>query len=203
MTVEIYILIILSYLIGAIPTAVWLGRIFYGKDIRNHGSKNAGATNTFRVLGTKPGIFVLLVDISKGILPLIIIDNLSLTLETSSIILLKIGVGIVAVLGHIFPIYAGFKGGKGVATTLGVVITLSPIAAAISVGVFVLTLVISKIVSLSSIFAALSFFLSTVFIIDNNDFIKIFAGAVFVLITLKHIENIKRILKNEEPKVNF
>lgn len=203
MTVEIFILIILSYLIGAIPTAVWLGRIFYGKDIRNHGSKNAGATNTFRVLGKKPGIFVLLVDISKGILPLIIIDNLSLTLETSSIILLKIGVGIVAVLGHIFPIYAGFKGGKGVATTLGVVITLSPIAAAISVGVFVLTLVISKIVSLSSIFAALSFFLSTVFIIDNHDFIKIFAGAVFVLITLKHIENIKRILKNEEPKVNF
>ena len=121
-----------AYLLGSIPTAIWVGKRFYGLDVREHGSKNAGATNTFRVLGKKPGILVLIVDVLKGLaavlLPQLLLDS---SLEHNDLVNIKIVSAITVILGHVFPLFAGFKGGKGVATSLGVIFALHPPAALI------------------------------------------------------------------------
>lgn len=199
----------MSYLIGSIPTSVWVGKSWHGIDIREHGSGNAGATNTFRVLGRKAGIFVMTVDIIKGTLATTLPVFFPLLLEYSftvnDIILLKIGCGVFAVLGHIFPIYAKFKGGKGVATLLGMVIAVNYEAAAICVGVFLIILIITKYVSLGSMLAALVYPIINFFpfMYPDKHFnltLVIFGFAIFIMVVYTHKKNIKRLLEKNENK---
>ena len=194
-----------AYLLGSIPTAVWVGRLKYDLDVREHGSKNAGATNTFRVLGKKAGIAVLSVDIIKGglavLLPFIFLPY---GWSNDHIIHLKIVCGIVAVLGHIFPVFAGFNGGKGVATSLGVILGIHPLAALICIGLFLIIFIASHYVSLGAIIASSSFPISIVFLFHNTNisltvFSIVLASAVIIL----HHNNIKRLIHGEENKMNL
>jgi glycerol-3-phosphate acyltransferase PlsY len=197
------ILLIFSYLIGSIPTAVWVSKMVYNIDIRDYGSGNAGATNTFRVLGSKWGSFVMLVDMLKGLLvvqiaylmPIYVLDDFQRTN-------FQIGLGLVAVIGHIFPIWAEFRGGKGVATLLGLIIGISPLTALGCVGVFLLVLFLTRFVSLSSILAGLAFpvFILVIFNVHNNSY-RIFAITVALMIILTHQKNISRLIKGCESKV--
>ena len=153
---NIVILCIAAYLIGSIPSSVWIGSWFYNIDIREHGSGNAGTTNTFRVLGTAPGIAVFIIDILKGWIAVNLIHYLNaLEPHTAQFINIQLLLGGLAVFGHIFPIYVGFKGGKGVATLLGIVLAIHPFSALICLGIFTVVLIISKYVSLSSMTAGL------------------------------------------------
>ena len=150
---------VLAYLLGSLPSAVWLGQAYYGIDVRDFGSGNAGATNTFRVLGRKAGILVMALDIFKGLTAVTLATvwmQLGFVAE-SQIILFKLVFGISAVLGHIFPIYVGFKGGKGVATLLGMVLGINPLVAGLCIAVFIIVLLITKYVSLGSILGTLTF----------------------------------------------
>ena len=197
------ILLILSYLIGSIPTSVWVSKMIHNIDIRDYGSGNAGATNTFRVLGAKWGSFVMFVDMLKGLiavqlaylLPIYGLDDFQRTN-------FQIGLGLVAVIGHIFPIWAEFRGGKGVATLLGLIIGISPLTALGCVGVFLIVLFLTRFVSLSSILASLAFpiFILVVFNVNNNNY-RIFAIAVSLLVILSHQKNISRLIKGCESKV--
>jgi glycerol-3-phosphate acyltransferase PlsY len=199
----IYLIIILvvSYLLGSIPSSVWIGKAFYGIDIREHGSGNAGTTNTFRVLGKKPGIMVFLIDVIKGVipvlLPLFFINQLPLWGELS---LYQVFSGVLAVVGHIFPVFAGFRGGKGVATMLGVGIGVHPIIAAICFGSFITVLIITKYVSVSSMFSGLLFAALHWFAFDSPLPLQIFASVVAVLLVFTHKKNIKRLLAGNENK---
>ena len=158
LTTENILFLLLAYLIGAFPSAVWLGRTFHNTDVREYGSGNAGATNTFRTLGPKAGIPVLLMDILKGWIAVnlvyFVMDNQLMSEE--KFFELKLAFGIAAVIGHLFPIYTGFRGGKGIATMLGFMIGIYWQAALLSALVFILTLLISKYVSLSSIIASIT-----------------------------------------------
>jgi acyl phosphate:glycerol-3-phosphate acyltransferase len=195
-------LVILAYLIGSVPTAVWVSRSVFNIDIRDYGSGNAGATNTFRVLGSKWGTFVMLVDMLKGLLavklafllPYYVVNDFARTN-------FQIGLGLAAVLGHIFPIWAEFRGGKGVATLFGLVLGISPLTALGCVGVFTLVLYLTRFVSLSSILASLAFpiFILVVFNVDNETY-RIFAIAVALLVILTHQKNITRLLRGSESK---
>jgi glycerol-3-phosphate acyltransferase PlsY len=197
------ILLILSYLIGSIPTSVWVSKKIHNIDIRDYGSGNAGATNTFRVLGSKWGSFVMVVDMLKGLiavklayfLPIYGLDEFQRTN-------FQIGLGLVAVIGHIFPIWAEFRGGKGVATLLGLIIGISPFTALCCIGVFLIVLYLTRFVSLSSILASLAFpvFILVVFNVNNNNY-RIFAIAVSLLVILSHQKNISRLIKGCESKV--
>ncbi len=151
------ILIVAAYLLGSIPTSVWIGKIFYGTDVREHGSGNAGATNTFRVLGAKAAVPVLIVDILKGFaaVKLALLSNINPVSDVW--VNFKITLAIAALLGHIFPVFVGFRGGKGVATLLGGVIAIAPLSAAAAVAVFILVLTTTRYVSLSSMLAGVSF----------------------------------------------
>jgi glycerol-3-phosphate acyltransferase PlsY len=196
----------IAYLIGSIPTAYWVGRYFHGIDIRKHGSKNAGATNTFRVLGKKSGWFVLMVDILKGVAA----ATLPYWFQSQFIgfkdelLIMQLSASFSAVFGHVFPIFAGFRGGKGVATSLGIVIGLNPFAAAICLGVFLLVFLISKYVSLGAITAAFIFPFVSYFIIKNDIRIMIiFSIVLSFLVIIAHRKNISRLLKGEENKMNL
>lgn len=201
----ILIPVILAYLIGSIPTSVWVGRMFYKVDVREQGSKNAGATNTIRVLGLKAGIPVLIFDIFKGWLAVFIIryfEFIDLSMEAN--IYLQILMGMAAVAGHIFPIYVGFRGGKGVATIAGVGIALFPIGIFIVLGIFLSCLLLSRIVSLSSIIAAISFPIIVIFLLNNPHLpLIILSIIVGVFIPLTHRKNIKRLIKGEESRFSF
>lgn len=197
--------IILAYLIGSIPTSVWVGRMFYDVDVREEGSKNAGATNTIRVLGLKAGIPVLIFDIFKGWLAVFIIRFFEFSdMSVEANIYLQIVMGMAAVAGHIFPIYVGFKGGKGVATIAGVAIALFPMGIFIVLGIFLLCLFISRIVSLSSIITALSFPVVIIVLLNNPHLpLIILSIAVGVFIPITHRKNIKRLIKGEESRFSF
>ena len=153
--------LVLAYLFGSIPTAVWIGMAFYGVDVREYGSGNAGATNTFRVLGKKAGIPVMLIDILKGFTAtkLVVFIGISTTGGPHSVsyINLELALGIVAVMGHLFPIFAGFRGGKGIATLFGMVLAIHLQAALLCVVVFIIVLLITRYVSLSSIVAGFTY----------------------------------------------
>ena len=152
------LLIVLAYLIGSIPTSVWVSKYFFGIDIREYGSGNAGATNTFRVLGPNWGTFVMIADMLKGIIAVKLVFLLTYYLEhESQMINLQIGLGLAAVIGHIFPIWADFRGGKGVATVFGMVMGIQPIVAVCCVAVFLIVLYLTRFVSLSSILASIAF----------------------------------------------
>jgi len=198
------ILLILSaaYLLGSIPTAVWIGKAFYNIDVREFGSGNAGATNTFRVLGKKAGIPVLIIDIVKGILAVLLARFSDFEPGTDPFINLQMGLGVAALLGHIFPLFAGFRGGKGVATMLGIVICIHPLACASALGVFLSVLLITRYVSLSSMMAGISFpfFLNLVFHNENKT-LMVFSIVVAALLVITHKKNIVRLFKRQESKV--
>lgn len=197
------LLIVVAYLIGSIPTSVWVSKYFFGIDIREYGSGNAGATNSFRVMGSRWGTFVMIADMLKGLaavklaylLPFYVDDE---TARTG----FQIGLGLAGVLGHIFPIWADFRGGKGVATLFGLVLGISPWTALCCVGVFLLVLYLTRFVSLSSILASIAFpfFILVIFKFDNNAY-RVFAIAVALLVILTHQKNISRLLRGSESKV--
>jgi glycerol-3-phosphate acyltransferase PlsY len=197
------LLIILSYFIGSIPTAVWVSRHFFGVDIRDYGSGNAGATNTYRVLGSKWGTLVMIVDVLKGVLAtsLYILIPYYMTDEWDRTNFM-VGLGLAAVLGHIFPIFASFKGGKGVATLFGMVIAIQPIVAVLCMGVFLLVLYLTRFVSLSSILASVAFAIFILFIYNEKEpLYRVFSISVALLVILTHQKNINRLLKGTESKV--
>lgn len=197
------LLIVLAYCIGSIPTAVWISKAMFGIDIRDYGSGNAGATNTFRVLGSKWGTIVMVVDILKGVLAtslyILVPAYLNNELHRTN---LMIGLGLAAVIGHIFPIWANFKGGKGVATLLGMAVAIQPLVALCCIGVFLLVLYLTRFVSLSSILAGVAFMVFILFIFNEHEpLYRIFAVMVAMMVVLTHQKNIGRILKGTESKV--
>ncbi len=197
------LLILLAYFIGSVPTAVWISKYFFKIDIRDYGSGNAGATNTFRVLGSKWGTIVMSVDVLKGVIAtsLYILLPYYLTDEWDRTNFM-IGLGLAAVLGHIFPIWAGFRGGKGVATLLGMAVAIQPLVALCCVGVFLLVLYLTRFVSLSSILAGVSFMVFILFIFNEKETLyRIFAVLVALMVILTHQKNIGRILKGTESKI--
>jgi acyl phosphate:glycerol-3-phosphate acyltransferase len=195
-------LIVSAYLLGSIPSAVWVGKIFFGVDVREHGSGNAGATNTLRVLGAKAGISVLVIDVLKGFLAVELIHLHSVLQSNSTIwINFRIALCIAALIGHIFPIFAGFRGGKGVATLLGGVIALVPIAAIIAAFIFILVLFIFRYVSLASMAGGLSFPFSVIFLVDKPPvFLIVFSSFVAVLLIITHKKNIQRLISRQESR---
>jgi len=191
-----------AYALGSIATSVWLGKIFHGIDVRKHGSGNAGATNTIRVLGWLTGVPVLIIDIAKGWLA----ASLPLILEIAepgsvNLINIQIFAGLIAITGHVFPVFAGFKGGKGVATTFGVFLALSPMVTISCFLVFLVVLLITGYVSASSISAGISFpvFLLTFFDTPSVIF-KIFSVLIALAIIFTHKQNIFRLRKGEEKR---
>lgn len=202
---KIVLSIFLAYLTGSIPTSVWAGKFFHGIDIRDHGSGNAGATNTMRILGMKTGIPVLLFDIFKGWLAVKYVNLFKVYPEGTDLFMnFSILLGVLAVLGHIFPIYAGFRGGKGVATIFGVLLALSPLATVLAAMLFLIVLLLSGYVSLSSILAGISFPVWLIFVF-NTPFtgLKIFSGMVALGLILTHRKNIGRLKEGKEPKATF
>jgi len=197
------LLIVLAYLIGSIPTSVWVSEYFFDIDIRDYGSGNPGATNTYRVLGPKWGTIVMIVDMVKGIAAVKLALLLPYYADNATALLnLQIGLGLGAVLGHVFPIWADFRGGKGVATLFGLVLGISPWTALCCVGVFILVLYLTRFVSLSSILASIAFpvFILLIFNVDNDTY-RIFAIAVALMVLLTHQKNIGRLLRGSESKV--
>jgi len=203
---------ILAYLIGSIPTSVWIGKRFYNIDVRDYGSGNAGATNTFRVLGKKVGIIVLILDITKGFIATSLAVLLTWINVVSfdefilyKIIFYKLIFGLLAVLGHIFPIYERFKGGKGVATLLGMMLAVDAHITLICVGIFVVVLFASKYVSLGSLLATLAFPL-LLFIPrfkPDDPVLIIFGFLMFAVVVITHQKNIHRLIQGEESRVNI
>ncbi|RZL06380.1 MAG: glycerol-3-phosphate 1-O-acyltransferase [Pedobacter sp.] len=198
--------VLFAYLFGSIPTAVWLGQAFYGVDVREYGSGNAGATNTFRVLGKKAGIAVMIIDIAKGYTAtnLAYFIGLSVTgpQHTSQFVNYQLALGVTAVMGHLFPIFAGFRGGKGVATLFGMILAVNFPAAMFCVLVFVIVLLATKYVSLGSICAGFTFPLSTIFILQSTIRSEVLYGmCVCILILVTHQKNLERLLKGKESKV--
>ena len=153
--------LLLAYLLGSIPTALWVGRRFFNlPDIREHGSGNAGATNTFRVLGPKAGTFVLLVDALKGFAASYFLPNLLLAyhlIQPESLLYFRLGCGVLAIVGHIYPVFAQFRGGKGVATVLGMMLGVAPAAVGVCLLVFIVMLAAFRYVSLASMTAGVCF----------------------------------------------
>jgi acyl phosphate:glycerol-3-phosphate acyltransferase len=194
---------ILGYLLGSIPTAVWLGKSKYDIDIREHGSRNAGATNTFRVLGQKAGIVVLCIDVLKGliatVLPLVLMPD---KLGSDALVNIQMLSSMACVLGHVFPIFANFDGGKGVATSLGVIIGLHPPAAIIALGIFLAVYLASSFVSLGAIFAAVSFPILLYFRFHVDSFnLILFSSVLSLAVIIAHRKNIIRLVNRTESKM--
>jgi glycerol-3-phosphate acyltransferase PlsY len=203
----LFFVLITAYLLGSIPTAVWVGRYFKGIDIREHGSKNAGATNTFRILGKRFGWLVLLTDVIKGTtaacLPLFLAQS-ALSGYKDELLILQLVGGFSAVVGHVFPIFAQFRGGKGVATSLGIVIGINPPAAAVCLSLFLVVFLTTRYVSLGAIISALCFPLVSYFFIHNDTRIMIiFTIVLGTLVTWAHRKNIERLLKGTENRMNL
>ncbi|MEK6475895.1 glycerol-3-phosphate 1-O-acyltransferase PlsY [Catalinimonas sp. 4WD22] len=196
--------IVVAYLLGSIPTAVWYGLRFHGVDVRKHGSGNAGATNTFRVLGKRAGSIVMLVDILKGLTATMLAFFLIKihAIDHGQLVEYKLLLGVTAVIGHVFPLYTNFKGGKGVATLLGMVVSIQPWVALSCIVVFLLTLTFSKYVSLSSLLATLAFpLLLMVPPFKTDEPILIFFGfLMFVVLAITHKKNIIRLFKGDENR---
>jgi|TARA_R110000737_G_scaffold164641_2_gene192317 glycerol-3-phosphate acyltransferase PlsY len=194
---------LIGYFLGSIPTAVWLGKSKYGIDVREHGSNNAGATNTFRVLGQKAGIVVLCIDVLKGLiatlLPLILMPD---KLGSDALVNIQMLSSMACVLGHVFPIFANFDGGKGVATSLGVIIGLHPPAAIIAMGIFLAIYLATSFVSLGAMCAALSFplLLYFRFHVDSINLIA-FSSILSIAVVIAHRKNIVRLLNRTESKM--
>lgn len=198
-----FILLVFAYLIGSIPTALIVSRNFFKIDIREYGSGNMGATNTFRVLGSKFGTIVMIGDVLKGMLAVALYNLLpyyiSNPIDRTN---LMIGLGLAAVVGHIYPIWAQFKGGKGVATLFGMVLAIQPLVAVNCVGVFLLVLYLTRYVSLSSIIAGIALPICVLWIYNEEEvFYRVFAITVSALIILTHQKNIGRLIRGNEGRV--
>jgi acyl phosphate:glycerol-3-phosphate acyltransferase len=196
------VLIVLAYLIGSIPTSVWVSRSFFDIDIRDYGSGNAGATNTYRVLGAKWGTFVMIVDMLKAVIAVKLAYLLPYSFESELYLVnMQIGLGLAAVVGHIFPIWADFKGGKGVASLFGMVLGIQPNVALCCVGVFILVLFLTRWVSLSSILASIAFPVFILVVFNEPEHLyRVFALLVALLVLFTHQKNIGRILNGSESK---
>lgn len=194
-----------AYLLGSIPTAVWVGKWFYGKDIRNEGSGNAGATNTIRILGVKAGIPVILVDVFKGYLAVYLMHYFtsdSFSVETA--VYLQIVAGFIAVIGHALPVFAGFRGGKGVGTLLGVGIALYPVAVWFPVAIFAFVFLLTGYVSLGSILATAAFpFIVIFFMHETNPGLIVLSIAAPLLILWTHRKNVQRLIQGTENRFRF
>ncbi|MDX9727883.1 MAG: glycerol-3-phosphate 1-O-acyltransferase PlsY [Bacteroidales bacterium] len=194
--------VVLAYLAGSIPSAVWAGKVFHGIDVREHGSGNAGATNTVRVLGWKTGIPVLIFDLFKGwlaaMLPLFL-D--AAPADTETMMALQIVCGLAAILGHVFPVFSGFRGGKGVATTFGVLLALHPLLTLTCAGIFLIVLLASGYVSLGSMIAVAMFPILLVTLFKSPSvWLTVFAIVVAAAVIATHAKNIKRLLRGEEKR---
>ncbi|MFZ9848324.1 MAG: glycerol-3-phosphate 1-O-acyltransferase PlsY [Flavobacteriales bacterium] len=202
------ILLLSAYILGSIPSAVWIGKYFFKIDVREYGSGNAGATNTFRVLGKKAGIPVLIIDVLKGFVAVklaylqnVIPDNV---VNANPFMNLMLALGIAALLGHIFPVFAAFRGGKGIATLLGIVFAVMWKAALIAVILFLIILIISKYVSLGSMLAGLAFPILIIFIFeDQAPSLKVFSAVIAVLVLVTHQKNITRLIQGVENKTHL
>jgi glycerol-3-phosphate acyltransferase PlsY len=197
--------LLIAYLLGSIPTAVWVGRIFYGKDVREFGSGNAGATNTFRVLGKKAGIPVLLFDILKGSIAVYLACYFVDYQEgTSDFVNYQLVLGIGVLIGHIFPVYVGFRGGKGIATLLGIMIAIHPQAAFSCIGIFLAVFLLTKYVSLGSMISAICFPLLIILVFKSEiPFLVIFSIFIAIMVLITHQKNIERLLRKNESKANI
>lgn len=210
---SLVVILILSYLAGSIPGSVWVGKGLYGIDIREHGSGNAGATNTFRVLGWKAGLLATVVDLGKGLLAAGIIATIRLDDLPSGFefwhveTFVRLLAGLAAIIGHMFPVWAGFRGGKGVNTAAGVLFALSPVTMLITLGIFAVVLFSSRYVSLASLLATLAFpstvaIRKYIFHVDSLDGSLLILSIVFALgIFYAHRTNIKRLLNGTESRI--
>ena len=196
-------ILVLAYLIGSIPTSVWLGKLYHGLDVRNYGSGNAGATNTLRLLGTKMGVIVLILDACKGWLAVRLSNIFAISFFTGDqFINFQIALAIAAMVGHVFPLYARFKGGKGIATFMGISVALYPYPVLVIIGLFLLIFIFTKYVSLGSIIAAFTFPFIVVFIFNiHTPSLVIFSMAIAIFVPITHKKNIKRLLRGEESKL--
>ena len=201
------LVIIISYLFGSFPTAIIAGKLLKKIDIREHGSGNAGATNVFRILGWKAGVIVLLIDMIKGFIPVFWLAGL-IHNNPDSLIYYQIIAAVAAICGHIWTVFAGFKGGKGVGTSAGVFLGLAPIPLIIALVVFFIIVALTRYVSLGSITAAFVFLCILIyqkFILSRYiaDILLYLAIVAVILIWYAHRENIKRLLKGNENKISF
>jgi acyl phosphate:glycerol-3-phosphate acyltransferase len=188
------IVILLAYLLGSIPSGLIIGKLFYGKDIREHGSGNLGGTNTFRTLGVKAGLVVSIADILKGTLAAALPALLDVELH-------PLIVGVIAVIGHMYPIFANFRGGKAVATSAGVLLFYAPPMFLIMLVIFFICLYVTKYVSLSSILAAIAAVIYSLIAWDTPLIIVVSILAFFVI--YRHRANLKRIMNKTEPKIKW
>lgn len=199
--------LVAAYLVGAIPTAIWYGRAVHGIDVRNYGSGNAGATNTLRTLGKKAGVIVMIGDLLKGFLATSISKVLMEmgAISADKLELWMLLFGLAAALGHIFPVYANFRGGKGVATLLGMILAINLNIALICIGVFFIVLVVSKYVSLGSMLAALAFPMAFFMPRYKPDepLTIVFAFALASVVVITHQKNIKRLINGQENKTRI
>ncbi|MEI6947772.1 glycerol-3-phosphate 1-O-acyltransferase PlsY [Paraflavisolibacter sp. H34] len=197
------LIILLAYLLGSIPTSVWVSRHFFDIDIREYGSGNAGATNTYRVLGPKWGTLVMAVDMLKAVLAVKLAFLLPESFDNELYLInLQLGLGLAAVIGHIFPVWAGFRGGKGVASLFGMVLGIQPNVALCCVGIFILVLCLTRWVSLSSILAGIAFPIFILVIFNEPEHLyRVFAIVVALMVVFTHQKNIGRLLKGNESKV--
>jgi glycerol-3-phosphate acyltransferase PlsY len=203
MDIYFFIFSITAYILGSIPTAVWVGKRFYGLDVREHGSKNAGATNTFRVLGKKPGKIVLVIDVLKGLIAVLLPLTVAYTHTENTIINYKLFAAIFVILGHVFPLFAGFRGGKGVATSLGVIFAIHPPAAGICLAIFLLVFLTFNYVSLGAIVTAISFPIVIHFVFNVSSLpLTIFSIVIGAAVVITHKKNILRLVQGSENKMH-
>ncbi len=205
--VNALLIFFIAYLFGSIPTAIIAGKLLKGIDIREHGSGNAGATNVLRVLGWKAGIVVLLIDMLKGFVPVFWLAPM-LNTAPEYTVYFQILAAIAAIVGHIWTVFAGFKGGKGVGTSAGVFLGLAPVPLLSALAVFIIVVALTRYVSLGSLLAALAFLLGLlaqrfVFSMPLPDILLYLGSIVVILIWYAHRENIKRLLAGNENKVSF
>lgn len=191
---QIALLLAIAYLLGAIPTGLIVGKLLFNKDIRKFGSGNLGATNTFRVLGKNAGIFVTIFDVAKGVLPAIFPIIFDLDIH-------GIWFGLAAIIGHVYPIYLKFRGGKAVATSAGVILGVNPLIFLIIAVIFFTLLFTTRMVSLTSILTSIGNFITTLFFDDI--ILKIISFLIMLIIIIRHSSNIRRIILGTEPKIQF
>ena len=210
---SVAVIVVLSYMVGSIPASVWIGKFMYGTDLRQHGSGNAGATNAFRVLGWKAGVLATIVDLGKGLLAAGVIASIRIDAlpeglgfwEADSVV--RLVAGVTAVIGHMYPLWAGFKGGKGVNTTAGVLLALTPSVMLLTLGIFAVVLFSSRYVSVASLSATVAYpsaiavnkYLLHAESLDASVFVfsLFLAAGIFVA----HRSNIKRLLDGSENRV--
>ena len=200
-----YILLVIAYLLGSIPTSVWIGKAFYHTDIREHGSRNAGANNTFRVLGAKAGIPVLIIDVLKGFMAVKLI-LLNQYFETGTLYydIYMLSLGFLAVIGHILPLFARFNGGKGVATMLGITLAFQLYPALAALAIFAVIVMVFKYVSLGSIIASITFPIMALFVFRIESYaFAVYSVALALTIVLTHLRNIERLINGEESRIHI